>query len=210
MSSSYKIFYKNVIRRLEITGSIAPSSRFLAEAITRCVCPGDGPLRILEAGPGTGPFTRFLAAKIRPIDRLDLCELNEEFVHYLQGLLVTDPLLQRRASQITIYHQLVQTLLGEKKYDFIISGLPLNNFPHEMVEEILESFQRLLKSGGKLAFFEYFMVRKIKSSFFYGRAGERMKKRNAILKRHLDAHESHQIFVALNFPPSVVHVCEYN
>ena len=57
MITKFKVFYKNVFSHLKTTGSLAPSSRYLSEAMVRIIEPKNSPLTILEAGPGTGPFT---------------------------------------------------------------------------------------------------------------------------------------------------------
>lgn len=207
--SSIRIFYRNAVRQRIATGAIAPSSPFLARAITRCVAPGNAPVRILEAGPGTGPFSRRLAAKLRPGDRLDLCEVNEDFVNCLRRKLQRDRVFKKRAGQIHILHQPVQSLKGEDVYDFIVSGLPLNNFPAELVTEILEEFKRLLKPGGKLAFFEYYLVRNMQRPFIRGPRRENLDRTGAVLLDHLKNYERQKIFVPLNVPPSIVHVCQY-
>src|SRR5207302_359093 len=64
-------------------------------------------------------------------------------------------------------------LAGEGLYDFIVSGLPFNNFPVELVRDIFAGYQRLLKPDGTLSFFEYTLVRELKSPFV-GR-GERQR-----------------------------------
>ena len=210
MKSSLKVFYQNVFERLQTTGSIAPSSRYLAEAITRCVQPGQHPIRILEAGPGTGPFTDVLAEKLQKDDHLDLCELNDSFVAFLRNRIDTEPLFASRREQITLYHKPVQELEGEKSYDYIVSGLPFNNFPSELVAQILQTYQRLLKADGGLAFFEYAWVRPIKNVVVWGEEKKRVEAVGKVLDDFLNAHEKEQIFVPLNLPPSIVHVCRFD
>lgn len=207
MKPSLRVFYQNVFTHLLTTGSVAPSSRFLAEAITRCVQPQGEPLCILEAGPGTGPFTRALIGKLREEDRLDLCELNDLFVQYLQKLLETDSLFTAHKKQITLYHCPVEELAGEQRYDYIISGLPFNNFPPELVSRILQNYKRLIKPGGILAFFEYAGIRRCKQAVVWGKEGQRIQAISAVLQQFFKEYKEKDILVWLNFPPSVVHVC---
>ncbi len=209
MFTSVRIFYRNVFKHIQTTGSIAPSSRFLAAAITQCVKPEGDPITILEAGPGTGPFTRVLAQKLRQEDRLDLCELNNDFAHFLQQQFETDPVLRARKDRITLYHQAVQDLEGENRYDYIVSGLPFNNFHPDLVSEILQCYQTLLKPGGILSFFEYAWVRHMKRPFVNQNERDRINQVEAALQRHFDKNKTKEIFVALNIPPSIVHVCQY-
>lgn len=209
MASGVKVFYQSLTTHLLTTGSVCPSSRFLAEAITRCVEKKDKPLLILEAGPGTGPFTKVLAQKMKDDDILDLCELNADFVKFLQELCETHPDLCPHRERIRIHNKPLQELEGEGKYDFIVSGLPLNNFPPALVQEIFDTFRRLIKPGGKLAFFEYYMIRHLRRPFVNAAEKANIREREARLADFLRQHEQSRILVPLNFPPSVVYVCGF-
>lgn len=205
--SSIPVFYRNVVRHLKTTGSIAPSSRFLAKAMLQCMEHQSHPLRILEAGPGTGPFTKPLAAMLEDGDQLDLCELNDDFVAHLRRLIDVHPAMKARKDQITLYHQPVQTLEGEKCYDVILSGLPFNNFEPELVQDILDTYVNLLKPKGELSFFEYANVRGMKKRFVSKPEKERIEAIESVLQQFLKTYEKKRLFVSLNFPPSIVHVC---
>ena len=51
-------FFRQFREQFETTGAIAPSSRFLAHAMTRFLRQRDSAaVRVLEIGPGTGPVT---------------------------------------------------------------------------------------------------------------------------------------------------------
>lgn len=209
MPSTLKVFYQNVFHHLKTTGSIAPSSRFLARAMVKHVRHRGAPLRILEAGPGTGPFTKRIAALIDDQDHVDLCELNIQFVEHLRRLIQDHPDLNRHKTQIEIHHKPVQELTGEGQYDYIISGLPFNNFEPELVREILEGYQRLLKPGGTLSFFEYAGIRAIKPYLTSGREKTRVKGVDNVLQQFLAQFEKERIWVFWNLPPSIVHVCRF-
>jgi phospholipid N-methyltransferase len=209
MLVTMKVFYHNVLTQIQTTGSIAPSSRFLARAITQCVEKKPEPVSILEVGPGTGPFTRVLAQKLGEGDHLDLCELNGGFVNYLRQRLQRDPVLYAHREQISIYHQSIIEFGGENQYDYIVSGLPFNNFPPYLVQEILERYRILLKPGGLLSFFEYAMIRQIKGPFIWGNERLRIRSIDHIFKHYLRPYEIDRIFVTLNLPPAIVHVCRY-
>lgn len=209
MLSSVKVFYRNVYSHLNTTGSIAPSSRFLANAMVEGITRKSEPLRILEAGPGTGPFTKKIARMMEDGDRLDLCELNDGFVQHLRGLIETDPAMKHHRERIGIFHKPVQELEGERCYDYIVSGLPFNNFDPALVQGILENYKRLLKPEGRLTFFEYAWVRNMKKPFVWGAERERVDRVGQILGEFLSHYEVETRFVALNFPPSVVHVCRF-
>ncbi len=210
MASGFNVFYKNVWKHITTTGSIAPSSRYLARAISRCVETKDEPLSILEVGPGTGPFTRVLVQKMKEDDHLDLCELNDEFVSYLSACLESDPILSSHKDQISIHHQSILDFKNTDQYDYIISGLPFNNFPPQLVSGILEHYTKILKPGGKLSFFEYAFIRPFKAPFLMGNERIRVHEIDRLLRNYLSQYELETIFVLMNVPPSLVHVCQFS
>jgi phospholipid N-methyltransferase len=93
----------------------------------------------------------------------------------------------------------------ERKFDVIISGLPLNNFEVAEVEQILGIFERLLAVGGTLSFFEYIAIRRVKAAVS-GRAGrKRLRGIGAALGRTLGGREIKRDWVWPNVPPAWVH-----
>ncbi len=162
MLSDYRVFLRQFFRRYHTTGAILPSGRRLASALCRYVREGQGPRRILEVGPGTGAVTARLVEVLQPGDHLTLVELNDEFVEHLKGRFATEPSFQAVANRSELVHCRLEELPGEGCYDRIISGLPLNNFAADDVEQILNVFGRLLKADGVLSFFEYIAIRRVK------------------------------------------------
>src|SRR5271168_2869991 len=119
-------FYQEFRRAYRNTGSILPSSRGLGRALVSSLRRRQGPARILEVGPGTGAVTAEILRQLRPGDRFDIVEINGEFVAFLQERFAEE--LRRHADQCRIIHAPLQEAPGEHEYDFMISGLPLNNF----------------------------------------------------------------------------------
>src|SRR5262249_20944404 len=158
-------FFRGFRRHSRTTGAILPSSRFLARALVKPLRGPRGACRILEVGPGTGSVTREIARRLLPNDRLDAVEINGRFVELMEGRLETDRVLWQCRHQIHIIHAAVQDLLGDSVYDYIVSGLPLNNFQVDLVREIFATYTRLLKPGGTLSFYEYTLVRQLKTPF---------------------------------------------
>ena len=143
-------FFRQFRQRFETTGAIAPSSRFLARSMTSFLAARNEstPVRVLEIGPGTGPVTEAIVKLLRPGDVFDLVELNEEFVSILKARFENESDWQRVQGQATIHQLPVQDFVAAEPYDFVISGLPLNNFPADLVTSITETYFRLLKPGG--------------------------------------------------------------
>src|SRR5438309_7006544 len=80
-------FFRESRRHFRDTGSLLPSSRFLARALIANLRRPRLAGRILEVGPGTGSVTAQIVRHMVPGDRLDAVEINEHFIDLLQGRL---------------------------------------------------------------------------------------------------------------------------
>jgi len=199
-------FFRQFRQRFETTGAIAPSSRFLAKSMTSYLAVRDPaiPVRVLEIGPGTGPVTDSIVRLLRPHDIFDLVELNEEFVRILHQRFEFEPAWANARPQSTIHKLAVQEFETLAPYDFVISGLPLNNFPAELVTSIAETYFRLLKPGGVLSYFEYMYVRPIRKAVTRGAERIRITGIDATLQSHCDRCRIRRDNIWLNTPPAWV------
>lgn len=194
-------FFKNFLTRFHHTGAVAPSSAALARAITARVGPAAGPLDVLEVGPGTGPFTRALAGRLKPGDRLDLYEINEEFCAALREHVL--PLLP--GVEVTLVCDDILKSPPARRYDAIVSGLPFNNFEPRAVEAILSLYMRLIKPGGTISFFEYLAVRPLKMRLLpRGAERDRIARIDGIVRAFRDRCGAGESRVHLNIPPARV------
>ena len=130
--SHYLEFFKQFRTTFETTGAIAPSSRFLASNMAEPMKRHQGPKRVLEIGPGTGAVTREIVKQIRPEDSLDLVELNEKFVEILHQRFDAEQAFQEIKHLTSIHNCPLQEYGVGEEYDYIVSGLPLNNFPTDL------------------------------------------------------------------------------
>jgi phosphatidylserine decarboxylase len=163
------------------------------------------PRRILEVGPGTGAVTARIVHDMRPSDHLVLVERNVQFVGWLRQRIAEMPVFQTAGDRITLLHAAVEELPEDKPFDLIISGLPLNNFTAQSVEQILAKLRRLLAPGGTLSFFEYVAVRRAKS--LISPAGDRNRLRgiSQVFRNVLNGNEFRRDLVVANVPPAWVH-----
>jgi len=220
MFTNERVFLTQFFSRYHTTGSVLPSSRALARALCRYV--GEGASRaqraagreadrqILEVGPGTGAVTACLVRKMLPGDRLTLVELNDDFVRHLRGRFESEPAFAAVADRTEILHTRLEDVPRERRFDLIISGLPLNNFAVAEVEAILDIFARLVAPGGTLSFFEYIAIRRVKA-IVSGRTGrERLRGIGTALGRTLDGREIKRDWVWPNVPPAWVHHVRWN
>lgn len=207
--AEYRTFFREFRQNFETTGSILPSSRFLAHGLARYVMePAAKPRRILEVGPGTGAVTTTLVQRMGPEDRLDLVELNDEFVAVLRKRFEVEPALKQAADRVRIFHQPVETLIDQEQYDVLVSGLPLNNFSASLVRSILDALRQLAGPGGRLSFFEYAWLRGMRCKFGKGDDRDRLRDVSQVLNE-LFQHEVRRDTVWLNVPPAWVHHIEF-
>lgn len=201
-----RVFWRQFRQHFHTTGAIAPSGRFLGRSLARFVGtkPGE-PQQILEVGPGTGAVTRHIVRRLSPHDRLDLVELNADFVSHLQARLGDGGDFAGVARQTRVLHQPVEDLPADSQYDLVISGLPLNNFAVADVERILATFARVLKPEGVLSFFEYVAVRPARSLVSGAAERERLRGVGELLQRALDGNEVARDCIWPNLPPAWVH-----
>jgi phospholipid N-methyltransferase len=201
----YRTFFREARDSFHTIGAVMPSGRFLARAISSELRRANGPIRVLEVGPGTGALTWEIVRYIRPEDRFDIVEMNAGFVTALQERFETDWHFRRVANQTRILHMPVQELNGMQLYDVVISGLPLNSFPTELVHSIFQSYRRLIKPGGILSFFEYLWIRDVRRLFVPRRERRRLARVGSVIGRYLDRYEFRRDTVMVNFPPALVH-----
>lgn len=181
-------------------GAVWPSSKRLAEAMVRPVFNGRlEPARILEVGAGVGPVTEQLVARMAPGDVLDVVELNPEFCEILRRRFEGAPFAPRIHAVSILEHQ------APAPYDFIVSGLPLANFPVDMVEAIYHRFFDLLQPGGSLIMFEHIGFRPALATLTVGDVRRRMNRIVAFEKR-LQPLEIDSRAVPFNVPPARVRV----
>lgn len=197
-------FFRQYRRRFQTTGAVAPSSRFLARAMVKPFEQHARPCRVLEIGPGTGAVTRRIVRLLKAGDRLDLVELNENFASLLKQRFADDPDFCPAAGRAEIHQCPIQEFSAKEPYQFIISGLPLNNFPADMVRDIFAAYFKLLAPGGVLSYFEYMYMRPLRKAVSNRTARERLSDLESVLYEQLNRHRFRRDWVFVNFPPAWV------
>ena len=196
-------FFGQFRRQYHTTGSILPSSRALGRALCRPLRSAKAPRSILEVGPGTGAVTAEIVRNLRAGDRLDIVEINADFVSVIKRRFEQDDEFRRRAGQTRVIHAPLQDHPGEAVYDFMISGLPLNNFSLDLVDCIFRSYRRLLKPEGILSYFEYLAIRDLKRPLVPRADRERLAALGAYLDDKIRSFQVAEDVVIWNVPPAV-------
>lgn len=203
--ADYRLFWREFRQTFHTTGALLPSGAALGRALASQVVPATTPRKILEAGPGTGAVTGHILQRLGPHDRLVLVEINDRFAQMLRNRLAHDAEWADYADRVEVRNVPLEQLEAEEKYDLIISGLPLNNFSCELVEEIFSQLHRVAAEGAMLSFFEYVGIRKAKSLCTSRTERTRLAGIDKIFAREFGRWETGRDFVALNFPPAWVH-----
>jgi phosphatidylethanolamine/phosphatidyl-N-methylethanolamine N-methyltransferase len=196
-------FISQAIKNNRFTGAVLPSSSMLAKAMTKSLRQHAGPKRLLEVGPGTGPFTRYMLEALRAGDELHVVEINPAFARRLEKTLL-QPFRRTHPKVVVDMHcEPIQTAALDGRFDYIVCGLPFNNFPPAEVRSIFRQLLELLKPGGELAYFEYAGVRIMKGAIV-DEEGRRKLKRIHLMGRVLSRrHRGRRELVLGNMPPAV-------
>ena len=119
---------------------------------------------VVEYGPGTGVFTKVLIERLSPKSKLILIDTNPEFVSVLRK--VEDP-------RVHVFHDSAENVrsvlerAGEKRADYVISGIPFSFFGEDLKGRIIRDTESVLKGGGKFLVYQYstHVKRYLKRSF---------------------------------------------
>jgi phospholipid N-methyltransferase len=197
-------FFREFRRHFRTTGAILPSSRFLARALVKQLRGPRPACRILEVGPGTGSVTREIVRRMRPGDRLDAVEINLHFVRLLEQRLRDEAVFQSFRDRVQVLHAAVQDLPGDSVYDYIVSGLPLNNFTADQVRAIFATYNRLLKPDGTLTYYEYVLARQIQTPFVGRRERRRLFRLGRLVGGYIRNYQIRRERIFINVPPATV------
>ena len=201
-------FLNQALRTFNATGSVVPSSpalaRAMAEHVRRRPDP-EQPLRIMEAGAGTGAITRGIAEAMGPGDTVDLVESNVEFATHLEQLLATDPQLAPVADRASVHAELVHEMGTDRTYDVIISGLPFANFTAEDVKGILQDHLEVVEPGGYLAVSGYLYTKEVKAVIARRADYLRQARTSWVVREWIDRYGVRSDKVFANVPPAFVH-----
>jgi len=198
-------FLTEAIRNFRNTGSVWPSSPMLAKTMTSTIGRIEGSRRVLEVGPGTGPFTKAILKKLRAGDHFDLVEINQTFCRKLEKDLLKPYRAEHSGVHVKLHCAPIEDADLAGPYDVIVCGLPFNNFPPKLMRQIFRRMFALLKENGELVYFEYAGVRVIKGPVTDRAGRARLKRIDAIGKSLQRKHGGEKELVLGNFPPAIAY-----
>ncbi len=144
------LFFKEFLRDHNVA-SVVPTS---THAIKR-VCAGMDFSKqnvIIEYGPGTGVFTRFLLKKMGPDSKLIAIDTNATFVEHLRR--IGDP----RLVVVNDSAKNVKEILarqGEPRADYVISGIPFSYFDGQLRDSIVKDTRDVLGPDGRFLVYQF-------------------------------------------------------
>jgi phosphatidylethanolamine/phosphatidyl-N-methylethanolamine N-methyltransferase len=135
-------FFKGWIDKPKAVGSIIPTSSITARRMASVVDLGSG-LPVLEVGPGTGVITRAILARGVAPKNLYAVEYSSDFVRHLRRNFPGVNVIEGDAFDL-------DATLGEdapKRFDSVISGVPLLNFPVQQRVAYIEGLLDRIPEG---------------------------------------------------------------
>ncbi|MCB0034309.1 MAG: methyltransferase domain-containing protein [Anaerolineales bacterium] len=205
------LFFKEALKDIDTVGSVLPSSRSTAKAMTAAFRKRSEPARILEVGAGTGPITARIVKEMRPGDRLDIYEVNPDYTDFLALRFETEDDFQQVKEQCHIYTAGVETIERVPTYDYIISAIPFTAFEADRVEDFFQTYRDLLKPDGVLTYIEFAFGRHILRAFT--KPGDPKRQRleavGEVVTNYIDQYQVKHKFVLLNAPPARIRSLQF-
>ena len=143
-------FIRGMIATPRTVGAIMPTSTRMANRMASIIDTGSG-LPVLELGPGTGVITKAILAKGVKPENLVSIEYSTDFVQHLRGKYPGVNFINGDAFNL---EETLKDYRGQK-FDSVISGIPLLNFPMHQRVTLIESLLALLPAGRPVVQFSY-------------------------------------------------------
>ena len=186
MSKKFK-FFKEAVKNYKTSGTVAPSSKYLANKMLKDIDFKRINL-IVELGPGNGVITNNILKKIPSGATLVCFEINDAFYKELNKI-KHPQLIVLKASAENIKQEIIK--LGFSKVDCIVSSLPLTIIPKEISNNILTKSFNVLQKEGVFIQYQYNLT-------YY-------KKLKEIFGNKISLS-----FEPFNFPPAFIYKCLKN
>jgi len=144
-------YIKNFIRDRDVA-AITPSSKFLVKRVCKWI-DFDTPRRIVEYGPGTGVFSKYLLENMHDDSELIMIEGNASFVQSLRAYCEGDEravVVHDRAENV---RQIMDTH-GVERADYVLSGIPFSFLDEDVKHELISRTRDVLTSDGKFLVYQ--------------------------------------------------------
>jgi phosphatidylethanolamine/phosphatidyl-N-methylethanolamine N-methyltransferase len=162
--------------------------------------PNQANKRVLEVGCGTGAFTKEILKKLQDADEFHIVELCPDFCEEVEKSLLQQFRKDNPNVKVEVHNALIEEANLEGKFDAIVCGLPFNNFPLQVVENLFEVMFGLLRPGSELAYFEYLGMLKLKLVFGFPAIRRETKHRTIDINARYQKQSGTQQIVWRNIP----------
>jgi len=156
------VFLKEFFKNPSKTGSLIPSSKYLAKQMIDSINFSKN-IIIVEYGPGEGVFSNEIIKRKNKESIIILIELNKIFYNQLKNKF-------KDIDNVFIFNDSVENVenilknLNINNIDYIISGIPFSSLPKELTKIILKNTKRIMNNKSSFITFQY---SKIKFKLFF-------------------------------------------
>jgi phospholipid N-methyltransferase len=109
---------------------------------------------------------------------------------------------------VTIHEMSILDFISTEKFDATVSGLPLNAFSSQFVEQVLHKYKEVTKEGGFVSYFEYMGLEKIKQCFLCGDHYTDFNRVLSLKERFVTDYGTETDNIWLNMTPARVRHCQ--
>lgn len=149
--NSLIISFREFFHRPSAVGSAFPASRFLVDSMLEPIDFAD--IRVVvEYGPGSGPVTRALLARMPSDSVLLAIDLSPRFTRHLRDA-IADPRLIAVTGCAASAGSVIDRL-GLGPVDLIVTGIPFSTIDEPAGVRIMESSAALLSDHGQLVAYQ--------------------------------------------------------
>ncbi len=194
--NAYRLFFQESMRSWGPTASMFPSSRYLANALTR---PIDfrRARTVVELGPGTGAVTNEILKRLRPDATLFAIDINPTFIDHLRATCHDPRLIALGGSATDLLPLLARHDI--QSADAVVSSLGLTGMEHRTRMQIMRQISACLASHGTMTQYQYaghFEIAKLRLGGF---------NEARFLRRFFGQVSVGRVL--LNLPPALVFTC---
>lgn len=202
-------FWREFLKNHQEVGALFATGKSASVELARPTTSDKRPHRtILEVGAGDGPVTQILLKNLRAGDVLWVVELNKHLTKKLEHNL-KNQIAEARSRGATVHVlcadiRKVTADQPNKSFDHIVSTLPFNGLPVELIKEVMSEYMRVLKPGGEVTYIQYIILRRIKRLFIQDKAHDEYL--HDLQIKYLSAHR----YVWRNLPPAHIHTLRFD
>lgn len=194
-------FLREFVLKFQHTGTLCPTSKWAAQALTNPLRSRQSSAQILELGSGTGSVTVEILRDMQNQDELTLCEINPLFMNLLREKLSQSALFHSHRDRVNFFEGPVQELPENKKYDLIVCALPFLNFELNTVKQIFEKLRRMSHEETVMTYYEYIGIRSVSRVISPPARKRRMKELDYFFRSMVKQNGLQRERVWLNFLP---------